>query len=467
MRAICTSLARCLYCSRGREHRILSSPVTYAPGPSVLRKDRPAFPGLRSIWLVQFTIGITLGIPLHMAGLPVIGTQEPELRQGNEASQIDRARHLIQAGRVQEALSLLAQANLRDSNTAEVHTLKGICFALLAKPIESAEEFDRAIALRPKSASTYLSSGLAAASFNNLDRALSQLATAVRLDPSLPGARYNYALVLARAGKYDESEKQVDLELASKDAKILSSVDVWKLKARDTYYQKKWQDAVDAYNKVLAFQPTAPEAYAAIGQSLFALNRMAESKAALQKALRLDPADGAAHATLGKIYQDGGQDDQAIAEFEAAIRERPDDRDAMYRVFRIYSKKGDTINAARLQNQIKDLVKSNVNASMDEAKASALNSSAIELEMKGDFNGALEDYDSAAKANSTNIIFQRNAALLLCKMGRVQEAIRRLRDILAVDGNDAETLQILAVAEELGSSGGAKQKSLPAPQPSH
>jgi len=422
---------------------------------------------VRAIRMSLVMVGLTLWASLHLNGLPATPAEEAQSRRGGEADPINQAQRLIQAGKAQDALSLLTRANLRSSNAAEIHTLRGICFALLAKPIESADEFDRAIALRPNSASTYLSSGLSAASLNNLDRALNQLATAVRLDPNLPGARYNYALVLARAGHYEESQKQVDLVIASGDPTIANSVDVWRLKARDTYYLKKWPETVSAYKKVLAFQSNSAEAYAAIGEALFALNRLDESKAALQKALSLDPADGAAHATLGKIYQDGGQDDLAIAEFEAAIRERPDDREALYRVFRMYNKKGDTTNAARVQNEIKNHVHSNVNASVDEAKASALNSSAIELETKGDLNGALADYDRAARADTTNIIFQRNAALLLCKMGRVQEAIRRLHDILAVDPDDAETLQILAVAEELASGDGGKQKSLPTPQASH
>jgi len=57
-------------------------------------------------------------------------------------------------------------------------------------------------------------------------------------------------------------------------------------------------------------------------------------------------------------------------------------------------------------------------------------------------------FDQAASADSTNLIFKRNAALVLCRMGKTDEAIRRLRDILEVDPDDAQTLQILSVARE-------------------
>jgi tetratricopeptide (TPR) repeat protein len=430
-----------------------------------------SFHHIRPAGRLRLAIGLVLcALPFPAWSGVATAQQASAAQKRADTALLNRAKGLIQSGHAQEALSLLDQAgqqpDLQSTDASEIHTLKGICFAVLARPIESQGEFDRAIALRPDYAPAYLSSGLAAASFNNLDRAQEQLATAVRLAPDLPGARYNYALVLARAAKYTESEKQVDLEMADKGPKMEAPVDLWKLKARDAYYQKKWQDSADAYRRVLEFQPDWAEAYAGIGEALFSLNRTQESETALKKALDLDPKDGAAHETLGKLYQDEAKEDAAIAEFEADLRERPGDREALYRLFRIYTKRGDTANAARLQKQIKDLVEGNMTASLNEAKATALNNLGIELEEKGDFASALEDYDQAAKTDMTNIIFQRNAALLLCKMGRTQEAIRRLRDILSLDADDAETLQILAVANELASGDVNKQQRLPQPQSS-
>ena len=67
----------------------------------------------------------------------------------------------------------------------------------------------------------------------------------------------------------------------------------------------------------------------------------------------------------------------------------------------------------------------------------------------------------------TNVVFQRNAALLLCKMGRPQKTIRRLRDILSLDSDDAETLQILTVANELAAGDLANKGTLPAAEGAH
>ena len=400
----------------------------------------------------------------HSAGVAQHSSITPKTR--TSSALVERARELIQSGRPQDALSLLQQGDLRGPDASEIHTLKGICFAVLTKPIESTDEFDQAIALNPKSAPIYLSSGLAAASLNNLDRAIAQLSSALQLNPGLPGARYSYALVLARAGRYADSEKQVDNELAIKQPQAEPAVNLWKLKGQDAYYQKEWQNTIEAYKKVLQFQPDYAEAYAATGESLFALNRTSESLVALRKALALDPEDAQARATLGKIYQANGDLDKAIPEFEAAVRLRPADREATYRLFRIYTSKGDQTDAARLQRHLQALVASNVADSLNEAKATALNNTGIALEKQGEFASALNHYEEAAQADATNIIFQRNAALLLCKMERPQEAIRRLQDILGLEPDDAETLQILTVAKELAAGQSRLKEKLPTPQSS-
>jgi tetratricopeptide (TPR) repeat protein len=371
---------------------------------------------------------------------------------------VDQAKQRLQLGDAQGALNLLDQAPAAEPQSADVHTLKGICFALLAKPIESAAEFEEAIALRPNYAPTYLSAGLAYATFNNLDRAIDRLGTALKLDPALPGARYNYALVLARAGRYEESEKQVDLALGKS-----STLDLWHLKARDAYAQNKWQDAVDAYETALNLDPRWAEGYAGLGEALFSLNRSQESLSMLQKATKLDPENERPHALLGRIYQDAGRPDQAIQELEIAHRLQPSDREVTYRLFRIYSARGDTANADRLQTDLKSLLAGNHAEAESEAKAVELNNAGIELEKKGDLAGALEKFDEAAKADVKNFVFQRNAALILCKTGKPEEAIRRLRDILALDADDAESLRILAVAEELAAGRTVAQKTLPAP----
>jgi len=409
-------------------------------------------------------VGITGQLSCSLIG--VAQTSPGAQHAPSTSALLDQAKRLVHGGDPQGALSLLKQADLNAPGASEIHALKGVCLALLAKPIESAQEFDQAIALRPNYAPTYLSSGLAFANFHDLARASARLSTALRLDPHLPGARFNYALVLARAGKYAESEEQVDIAFADK-LKKESALDLWRLKARDVYYQKKWQDTIDAYGKVLEFQPDWPEAYFAIGEAFYYLNLPQKSMPELEKAVALDPEKFTAHQLLGKLYQDAGRQQEAISQLEEAHRLQPNEREAIYRLYRIYLHNGDTINSSRLQKELQNSVARDKAQSDSGPKAAMLNNTGIELEKQGDFAGALDHYDQAAKTDVTNVVFQRNAALLLCKMGRPREAIRRLRDILSLDPDDPETLQILAVANELAAGDLAKETTLPSAQASH
>jgi len=185
-----------------------------------------------------------------------------------------------------------------------------------------------------------------------------------------------------------------------------------------------------------------------MGEALFSLNRSEESLPMLEKSEALDPDNATTHALLGKIYQDAGKQQMAIAELESAQRLRPDDQDVIYRLHRIYIRNGDTANASRTQKQLKDLIASKYNESLTETKAVPLNNAGLELEKQGDLAGALKQFDQAASEDATNLIFKRNAALILCKLGRMDEAVRRLRDILDLDPDDPQTLQILSVAKE-------------------
>ena len=87
---------------------------------------------------------------------PAIGLsqQQPKVPHASKTSSgtlalLDEAKKLVRDGDPQGALAVLRQADLQGSTASDVHAMKGICFALLAKPIESAAEFDQAINLRP------------------------------------------------------------------------------------------------------------------------------------------------------------------------------------------------------------------------------------------------------------------------------------------------------------------------------
>ena len=230
--------------------------------------------------------------------------------------------------------------------------------------------------------------------------------------------------------------------------------------------QKKWPATLDAYRNVLKLDSDYPEAYAAIGEALYELQRPQEAIVALERAIKLDPEVAGSRVILGKIFQQTGQEDRAVEALEAADRIRPGDQEVVFRLFRIYHARQDAENSARMKQKLDDLVTSDNQRASSGAEASRLNTAAIELEKNGNQTQALEMYEKASAVDGTNIVFQRNAALLLCKMGRTEEAIERLHQILSVEPDDAQTAQILAIAQEISAGKSEKREGLRQTSPS-
>ena len=89
---------------------------------------------------------------------------------------------------------------------------------------------------------------------------------------------------------------------------------------------------------LLLLRPQFLERCARGGQGVVDL---AEVEALLRKSISLDPRLADAHLQLGVLLQDQHRDQEAIPEFKAAIRFKPDDPDAHYRLAQAYVRTGD------------------------------------------------------------------------------------------------------------------------------
>ncbi len=78
--------------------------------------------------------------------------------------------------------------------------------------------------------------------------------------------------------------------------------------------EKKWQQAVDSFTKVVAHDPKNADAYNYLGFSNRWLNRYPEAFAAYDKALALDPEHKGALNYSGIAYLKNGQKDKAEAQ---------------------------------------------------------------------------------------------------------------------------------------------------------
>jgi predicted Zn-dependent protease len=105
-----------------------------------------------------------------------------------------------------------------------------------------------------------------------------------------------------------------------------------------------------------------------------------------------------------------------------------------------------TAEARSCQQDFSALVEAARKAEDASVPAVHLDNEGVELETKGNLDGALEKYRAAVELDPSQTVFRRNLALLLCRLGRWQEGIRQLREVLKNDPADTEATRALYIA---------------------
>jgi tetratricopeptide (TPR) repeat protein len=183
---------------------------------------------------------------------------------------------------------------------------------LLHETVEPAiEVFKRGVALYPNSPRMYIGLGIAFYSRNSYDAAIEALCRASDLNPSDPrpylflGKMYNVSV-----GQADEVAKRM----------------------------KRFVETNP--NNALAYYYGALSSWKGLRSGDQGVD-VAQVEALFRKSIALDPRLADAHLQLGILYHDQHREQEAIPEFQAAIRLNPDDPDAHYRLAQAYLRTGD------------------------------------------------------------------------------------------------------------------------------
>ena len=140
------------------------------------------------------------------------------------------------------------------------------------------------------------------------------------------------ALVLLRRDFPDDPEVlyaaiKIYSQLADRNAQELvarfpNSAQLGKLNAEALEAQKRWNESIEAYRKILAQDPKVPGIHFRIASILLDISTtpetLAEAKKELQAELEIDPNSAAAVFVLGEVARRSGSWDEAIQLFSRA-----------------------------------------------------------------------------------------------------------------------------------------------------
>lgn len=377
-----------------------------------------------------------------------------------------RARQLLETGSNDQAIAILRNVLREEPENGDAHLLLGSALTLAPARSEALQELEKAVELQPASALAHFTLGTAQARFGEPDTAKRSFGKALQLDPRFAEAHVSLAMILAQqhelAGASEHLTRAIHIygnaPAAAQSHYLLSQV---------LTEQDEPDKALEELTRAVALRPDYPEAFIAEGSIRKWQHNEAAAIAAFKKATALAPENFDAQYELGAAYVRAHEALQAVEPLRAAAKLKPGDQQTLYHLCTALQKSGKQEEAKACQQELATKITAGLATDSSELPATQANNAGVELEKAGNLTGALEKYRAAVKLDPKVTVFRRNMALALCRLGRWDEGITELREVLKEDPDDAQATKALYIALENAradkSRAGASQAS-PAPK---
>jgi tetratricopeptide (TPR) repeat protein len=362
-------------------------------------------------------------------------------------SPLEKARELVAKGSLNEAEATLRQIIAADPNSVDARILLGTVLALEGVRGESLEQLSTAVRLRPSSANAHNQLGVALSRFLEIKPAREEFEKALELDPNLAEAHVNLSLILAQTGELDPAGEHLDRAIELQGNSRAAAYAHY-LRAKVWGAQDQNQKSTAEFQKAVQLRPDYAEAWSDLG----GMRRLAldhdGAMQALERAVALKPDDALAQYRLGQLYLQDGQALKAALHLKQALSYAPDDRATLYNLMLALRRTGQSEEAKPIEERMAELQHQSDRASDVGLAASGLNSEGIQLEKSGDIRAALAKYRAALDLDPTGFGFRLNYALALCRLGRWQDGVVELREVLRLDPDNADAAKALYIATE-------------------
>ena len=189
------------------------------------------------------------------------------------------------AGRVDEAMAILAEALRLDPNHASALTF-GALVALRRGQAASALDYaSRAIAVDPRRARAHHLHGLALQAVGRGAEALFDLRQAVAMDAKLVDARLDLGNALLDEGDIASAAAEIDAVLAAEPSSAIAYNSLGNLRAR----QRQFDAAIAAYSRAIELDPRLSQAHGNLGMLQFGVADNDAAIASFRRAVALAP----------------------------------------------------------------------------------------------------------------------------------------------------------------------------------
>ena len=321
---------------------------------------------------------------------------------------------------------------------------------------QAIENFRSAIRVNPKFTDAYLALGvlLQRQGRENAPAAMDAFLRVLELNPRQVGAHLHISAILAEGGDSEAASAQlrkaVDLDPLNAEIRVLLG--------RQLYRSQKYPEALECFDAALRLNPNLGGAHFGRALTFLKQRSLPEAQMAFQNVLRLNPADAEAHFHLGRIASEMDASSEALNHLKEAIRLHPAFAEAREELAKVYRRQG--LDAAAEQ-ELREALRDNPNhfdavyslatllrtqGRMEEAKplfdriqtlqgergaigrATALNADGLKLMDDGKPEAALEAFRQARHVDPTFFMAAYNEGVVLARQGQKPAAVAVLRD---------------------------------------
>jgi len=363
-------------------------------------------------------------------------------------NEIERAKQMLQEGSKDDAIRLLREILQKESDNADAHLLLGTALALVPERSEALKELHKAVDLKPKSAQAHFALGTAQARFADFDGARATFERSIQLDPNFADAHVAFAMMLAQKKEFAPARDHL-LRAIKIQGSTPAAANTHFLLSEIYSEQGELESALQQLSIATTLRPNFTEAYLEEG-FIRQIHRRDTAKTiqAFQKAAELSPQNFDAQYQLGAAYLRAGEAAQAIVHLQKALEVKPAERPVVFQLCRAFREAGKPAEAKACWQRLSTIVRTEQSVSDNTVAAAKLNNEGVELEKAGNFAAALEKYQKAVELYPARTVFKRNLALLLCRLGRWDEGIALLKEVLKEDPDDAKATKALYIALE-------------------
>ena len=203
----------------------------------------------------------------------------------NPRASYNLGNHLVQLGRVQEAIGHYEWALHIEPNYGEAHYNLAIALDRLGQAQEAVQHYEQALRIKPDFVEAHSNLGITLMRQGKLQEAIAHLEQVVRITPDFALAQYNLGAALFQVGQT--------------------------------------QQAMEHFQQALRIDPNYAEAHNNLGAALMAQGNLQEAIGHFERALRIKPDFADAHNNLGVALIRLGRVQEAIRHWEQAVRIRP------------------------------------------------------------------------------------------------------------------------------------------------